>query len=408
MDLTRKGVWMAEKVIYKQGTKATYLGLSEHISSALYFCTDTRELFKGDDLYSDGLRLVGSCDVLPSFTVAADGILYFCEDNGCGYVLNATRNGWLPVIHGVDDETIAVNESGALVVKAVPASNVSGLDEHITAIVEQEGGEVADLVERVTAVEGEIDSLQTDIAAVPAQIDSKVDARVGTLKIGETAYDDVTAYVDAKTAGIATDAQLGNLNSEVNALKAKVDTEGKVSEAITSAVSDGVAGVEAKIGTVPADKTVVEMISDAQVAATYDDTEIKANITSNKEAIDVLNGSGTGSVQKTVDDAINKFATDVTDDGVVNSYKELIDWVAEHGGEAAEMAAAIDALEAIDHEAYKSYADQAEADALTAAKEYADSLAENYDAAGAADQALTDAKAYTDAAVTDSLVWGSF
>lgn len=399
---------MAEKVIYKQGTKATYLGLSEHISSALYFCTDTRELFKGDDLYSDGLRLVGSCDVLPSFTVAADGILYFCEDNGCGYVLNATRNGWLPVIHGVDDETIAVNESGALVVKAVPASNVSGLDEHITAIVEQEGGEVADLVERVTAVEGEIDSLQTDIAAVPAQIDSKVDARVGTLKIGETAYDDVTAYVDAKTAGIATDAQLGNLNSEVNALKAKVDTEGKVSEAITSAVSDGVAGVEAKIGTVPADKTVVEMISDAQVAATYDDTEIKANITSNKEAIDVLNGSGTGSVQKTVDDAINKFATDVTDDGVVNSYKELIDWVAEHGGEAAEMAAAIDALEAIDHEAYKSYADQAEADALTAAKEYADSLAENYDAAGAADQALTDAKAYTDAAVTDSLVWGSF
>ena len=39
--------------------------------------------------------------------------------------------------------------------------------------------------------------------------------------------------------------------------------------------------------------------------------------------------------------AINKFATDVTDDNVVNSYKELIDWVAKHGPEATKMAGGI-------------------------------------------------------------------
>lgn len=133
---------MATKVSYKQGTKATYLGLSEHLSTALYFCTDTKELFKGDDLYSDGLRLVGSYAELPSFTVAADGILYFCEDSGCGYVLNAARNGWICVIHGVDGETIAVNASGLLSVKTVPVSSVAGLDEHITSIVEQEVSEL--------------------------------------------------------------------------------------------------------------------------------------------------------------------------------------------------------------------------------------------------------------------------
>lgn len=61
--------------------------------------------------------------------------------------------------------------------------------------------------------------------------------------------------------------------------------------------------------------------------------------------IDVLNGSGTGSVSKAITDAFNDFATKVSDDGVVNSYKELIDWAATHGGEATQMAAAITNIE---------------------------------------------------------------
>ena len=89
------------------------------------------------------------------------------------------------------------------------------------------------------------------------------------------------------------------------------------------------------------------MISEAQSAATYNDAAVKADIKKNADAIGVLNGSGTGSVKKTVDDAINKFSTDISDDHVVNSYKELIDWVATHGSEAATMASAITALQAI-------------------------------------------------------------
>lgn len=57
--------------------------------------------------------------------------------------------------------------------------------------------------------------------------------------------------------------------------------------------------------------------------------------------LDVLTGDGEGSINKKIDAAINKFATDVTDDNVVNSYKELIDWVAKHGPEATEMAGGI-------------------------------------------------------------------
>ena len=59
--------------------------------------------------------------------------------------------------------------------------------------------------------------------------------------------------------------------------------------------------------------------------------------------LDALKGDGEGSISKMIDAAINKFATDVTDDNVVNSYKELIDWVATHGPEATQMAGDISA-----------------------------------------------------------------
>lgn len=65
----------------------------------------------------------------------------------------------------------------------------------------------------------------------------------------------------------------------------------------------------------------------------------------------------------------------------------------------------VKALEGIDHDAYKGYADQAEADAITSANAYADGLAKNYDAVGSAATAETNAKAYADSLV---MTWGSF
>ena len=66
------------------------------------------------------------------------------------------------------------------------------------------------------------------------------------------------------------------------------------------------------------------------------------------ERVEGLEGKvGDGSVDDKITAAINKFATDVSDDGVVNSYKELIDYVAKHGDEAANMAADITALQGL-------------------------------------------------------------
>lgn len=261
---------------------------------------------------------------------------------------------------------------------------------------------------------------------------------------------------DAETAKTAAD----------NAQSAADDAADAASTADGKAVAaqNAVDTLSGKVGTVPANKTVVGMIAEAQTAATYDDTDVKAGIAANTEAIDVLNGSGVGSVDKKVNDAINKFATDVSSDGVVNSYKELIDWVAAHGSEATEMANAITAiqniLDGIGGEGEKAtvvayvadainalkigdyakaadltalatrvttvegkaheHANKAELDKIATgdkakwdaaeqnAKDYADGLAGNYDAKGSAATAETNAKSYCDTKLGDALAWGSF
>ena len=133
---------MATKVIYKQGLKATYLALPDRSTDTLYFCTDTQELFKGDDLYTDGLRVIDSFADLPSFEKAADQKLYYCADSGCGYVLNSERTAWVQVIYGVDGDTLEINADGLLQIKTVPVDKVGGLDKFVSNIVQKAIGDL--------------------------------------------------------------------------------------------------------------------------------------------------------------------------------------------------------------------------------------------------------------------------
>ena len=105
--------------------------------------------------------------------------------------------------------------------------------------------------------------------------------------------------------------------------------------------------LEAKVGTVPENKTVVRMISDAQTAATYDDAEVKAGIAANTAAIATLNGEATveGSVKKTVSDEIAKVVAGAPES--FDTLKEVSDWISTHGQDAASMNSAILALQNI-------------------------------------------------------------
>lgn len=73
------------------GTKEQYLNMElPRDEYGLYFCTDTRELFRGDVCYTNAIKKVS---VLPDIDIAADGVIY-CVDDGNAYYLNTTRDGW--------------------------------------------------------------------------------------------------------------------------------------------------------------------------------------------------------------------------------------------------------------------------------------------------------------------------
>lgn len=79
------------------------------------------------------------------------------------------------------------------------------------------------------------------------------------------------------------------------------------------------------------------LVTNEESARLNADTELQNQITSNKNAISVLNGTGEGSVSKQITDSFNDFTTKISNDGIINTYKEAVDYVAEHGKEATTM-----------------------------------------------------------------------
>lgn len=86
-------------VKFYTGTKEQYLSLTEHNPLALYFCDDTGELFKGDVLLSDGIRIVPTHDDLPECKCAAEGVVYYIANTKSGYMLSPDRTEWLQTIY---------------------------------------------------------------------------------------------------------------------------------------------------------------------------------------------------------------------------------------------------------------------------------------------------------------------
>lgn len=154
-----------------------------------------------------------------------------------------------------------------------------------------------------------------------------------------------------KLAGISAGAEANVLEGvKVNGVALSIASK-IVDILIATGSTNGTISVQ---GTDVPIKGLAALAYKANVSADELDAALKAVIDAKAESsevftlsgkIDTLNGTGAGSVSKAITDAFNDFATKVSDDGVVNSYKELIDWAAKHGGEAAQMTAAITNIE---------------------------------------------------------------
>lgn len=184
---------------------------------------------------------------------------------------------------------------------------------------------------------------------------------VSTIEIPETVYTLATGTANGTVKFNGTDVAVKGLGSAAYTNANAYDASGSAAAALASAKSyaDGkddaitaaksaadnaqadVDALEAKVGTVPADKTIVQMISEAQTAATYDDTALKNRVSATETAIDTLNGTGAGSVSKQVADAVAGIVADAPE--AYNTLKEISDWISNHSNDASAMNTQINA-----------------------------------------------------------------
>lgn len=237
-----------------------------------------------------------------------------------------TAEGKLDIIQGVGEGSIAKAVADA---KTELEGKIKTNTDAIGVLNGSGDGSVAKAVSTAkAALQGQIDANKEVLDKLDGavSVDGSIKKQIADAKqaleqeITDSMYDDT-----ALTARVAANENsLGTLNG--------ADT---VTGSVAKQVKDARTAIENTIGTVAENKTVVEMIKDAQTAATYDDSEVKASIKSNTDAITILNGTGVGSVDKKVADAIAAIVANAPES--FDTLKEIADWIDGHASDASEM-----------------------------------------------------------------------
>lgn len=214
---------------------------------------------------------------------------------------------------------------------------------------------IADAQKAADDAQADVDALEekVDVEKVSTAIAESKKSILGTEEDGSEFVGTVKSATEAaeaaqSTANQAKDAA-ATAQGEIDDLEELVGTlpEGTTATTVVELVTmaqdaadeaqkdvDELAG---KVGTVPADKTIVQMIADAQTAATYDDTEIKEDIKANADAIALLNNNAetAGSVDYKIAQAIAGVMENP--DETMNSIQELVTWTQNHAKDALEL-----------------------------------------------------------------------
>lgn len=102
---------MARNVRFIKTTKEKWLNRDSYDPLALYFCEDTQEMCKGDQVLTDGIRVVPTKADLPVLPFAADGVIYYVHDTKNGYMMSPDRTEWLQTIYAPVEDATTIPES---------------------------------------------------------------------------------------------------------------------------------------------------------------------------------------------------------------------------------------------------------------------------------------------------------
>ena len=117
-------------------TKEKWLKRDSYDSTALYFCEDTGEMFKGGILFTDGIRVIPTYADLPECPCAADGVVYYVTETRNGYVMSPDRTRWLQTIYAPVTDMSSVPEEEAYNVVATVGA-VRDLESELKTYVDE-------------------------------------------------------------------------------------------------------------------------------------------------------------------------------------------------------------------------------------------------------------------------------
>lgn len=376
-------------LIYK-GNKANLP--AKRNATSFYLCEDTRELYFGANLYTEAVRFYTTDKPV----APAQGVLYIDTVTGAGDVWNGTS--WSNVIkgyattiaEGANDTTVPTTKATKdyidQKVSDVVAGSIDGLgalaskdqvaETDLAAALAQKLNGKADQtaleaeIARATAAEGQN---ATDIDALEGRMDT-AEGKITTL-VGADTGKSVRAIANEELAAqlIPEDAQdsLDTLAEIAAWIQSHPDDASAMNAAIAAlqAILDGIGDTESG-----EKATVVAYVTDAIAALNIGDYAKASALTALAGRVTALEGATHTHANKALLDTYTQTETDLAD-AVAKKHEHTNKTVLD--GITSEKVAKWDAAE-------------------QNAKDYADGLADDYDAAGAANQALAAAKAYTD------------
>lgn len=219
-------------------------------------------------------------------------------------------------------------------------------------------------------------------------------------------------------AGIASDEAMQELAGRVTTAENKITSlEGELNTAETglkarmTTAEGAIDALEVLVGDEAVATQIANKIAELKLGETY---EVKGEAAKVQTALNEYKTSNDAAVQKNASDISGEIArakaaeeananaiSAIKDGTTIDSFKDVEEALAGKDAAGAAAQALVDAKAYADGLAGNYDAKGSAAQALVDAKAYADGLAGNYDAAGSAAQALVDAKAYTDEEIAE-------
>jgi hypothetical protein len=240
--------------------------------NALYFVTDTHQIYKGNQAYS------GACvKAVASFPASGEvNTLYINTEN----------------------QQVKFYNGSAYVDVVIPASSINDSDTGF-ATAQQVYAYVASQITGGTAdISKDVDELKKTVAGHTTSIGENADA----IAENKSAID--TLNGGATTEGSVAKAVADSASSTLTEAESYTDTEvGKVSKAVSALENGQVATNESNIAALTTRVETAEGDIDTLEAsvgqAQTDITSVTSTANANKSALEVLNGTGEGSVSST-------------------------------------------------------------------------------------------------------------